>query len=644
MLNFFPDKIFFHAWRTLLRVIKPMAFWTILVWGVLTLILIPLTSALVSWGLLRGDRLVVSNEELLQWALSPIGISYILVAGGVTLVASIVRFAGLFQIVTADLQHKKPSIAGMIRTIFPAIPRLFKLSVFTIFAAFVLLLIFSGGAGLAYLAFLQEHDINYYLATTPPEWYNFIIATGTWGVLWLIGTLYILGRSFLAIPAYINSDLSLIRSIKASWKVLGSKTVRFLRSLGVIAALWISGLMLMEFLLLWSVTEAIGWISENTSRVRPITFLAGFYFLGSQLMRVTIGFFGFSLVATLVTKFYYEDTSLHRQPPPAPGLMELSSSVGNYISRWVQPVRLLLLFAIFAVGSLVTSAYLLSDIPSGENVTISAHRGGPPSTPENTLASVEQSIQDGADFTEIDVQRTTDGIVVLLHDVDLMRVANDPRRIADVRYDEIRDLVQVPDDGTPAEMRRIVSLEDFLEYSKGKITPMIELKYYGSDPDLVKAVLNVIREKEMESEVVVMSMRLQPIVELRNLEPSIKRGFVSSVAVGDLSRLPVDFLAVNQTQITSALVRSAHAQGIEIYPWTVNNPDDMVRMVNLGVDGLITDFPAMAGKIRDELQEMTIAERLILNLTGWIIDEFTDEDSREEDLLFDNGEVEVLQE
>jgi len=107
---------------------------------------------------------------------------------------------------------------------------------------------------------------------------------------------------------------------------------------------------------------------------------------------------------------------------------------------------------------------------------------------------------------------------------------------------------------------------------------------------------------------------------------------VSSVAVGDLSRLPVHFLAVNQTQINSGLVRSAREQNIDMYAWTVNNPDAIVRMINLGVNGIITDFPALAANVLEEMQEMTIAERLMLNLTGWIAPEKSNVEGRMDDL------------
>lgn len=630
-LTFF-DPAIRSAWRRMIHLWKPMAAWTLVVWLILTIILVPLTSGLVGWGMLRGDRLVVSNEDIIRWALSPMGISYILIAGGAAIIAAIVRFAGLFQIINLDIQRKPASVFTVLSTIAPKVPTLFKLSMLSIFGAILLALIAAAGVGIFYLIFLGDYDINYYLVNQTDDWIYFLVSTGSWLLIWGITTLYLLGRSFLALPAYIDSNMTLINALKRSWEITGSQTIRLLRLLGISATIWFLTVFVFESTLLYTFTFAAEWVSETTSRVRPLLFLAGGYFLMSQFIRVILGFLGFSFITSLVSKFYFENTTLYAEGRPAPIMAELSSRFGSFIYRWIQPVRLLTVLTFFFAGSMLASGYLLSGIPNGEDVTISAHRGGPPPAPENTLAALEQAIAMGADYTEIDVQQTADGVVVLMHDVDLMRVANDPRRITDVRYDEIRDIVQIPDDGSPPEMRKIVTLNEFLERSRGRITPMIELKYYGSDPSLVRSVVQIIRNWEMEEEVLVMSMRLQRLRELRDLEQTIKRGFASSVAVGNLSRLPVQFLAVNQTQINSALVRSAHGQDMEVYAWTVNNPDAIVSTINLGVDGLITDFPALAAEVRDEMLEMTVAERLMLNLTGWITQEDNNINGREGEL------------
>lgn len=147
-----------------------------------------------------------------------------------------------------------------------------------------------------------------------------------------------------------------------------------------------------ESALLYTVTYLAEWITETTSRVRPLLFLTGGYFLISQLLRIVLGFLGFSFITSLVSKFYFENTTLYAKGRPAPRLSELSSRFGSFVTRWLQPVRMLSILGIFLAGSMLTSGYVLSGIPSGDDVIISAHRGGPPPTPENTLAALEQSI------------------------------------------------------------------------------------------------------------------------------------------------------------------------------------------------------------------------------------------------------------
>ncbi len=624
------DSAIRSAWSRMIHLWKPMAAWTFIVWLLLTIFLVPFTSALVGWGLLRGDRLVVSNEDIIQWALSPLGVSYILIVGSMAIIGSIVRFAGLFQIIYQDIKRTPPSFFSVLNIIVSKVPTLFKASVLSILGAILLIIIAGGGVSLCYHIFLGEFDINYYLVNQPTEWIHFLISAGTWLIIWGFFTLYLLGRSFLALPAYIDCDISLISALKKAWEISGSQTIRLLRLLAVSAAIWIFTVFVFESSFLYAVTVVAEWVMDSSSGTRPLLFLAGGYILASQLMRVILGFLGFSFITSLVSKFYLENTKLYTEGRPAPRLSELSSRFGSFILRWLKPVRIIVVISLFFVGSMFASGFVLSSIPSGEDVVISAHRGGPPPTPENTLAALEQAIAEGADFSEIDVQRTADGVVVLMHDLDLMRVANDPRRVTDVNFDEIRNIVQISEDNSPFTMKKIVTLNDFLEQSRGRINTMIELKYYNNDPRLVRDVVQIIQNLGMREEVLVMSMSLQALRELQNLDPEIKRGFVSAVAVGDLSRLPVQFLAVNQTQINSALIRSAHRQNMEVFAWTVNKSDDIVRMINLGVNGLITDYPAFTAEIRREISDMTIAERLMLNLTGWITQDDSENKARDQ--------------
>lgn len=89
-------------------------------------------------------------------------------------------------------------------------------------------------------------------------------------------------------------------------------------------------------------------------------------------------------------------------------------------------------------------------------------------------------------------------------------------------------------------------------------------------------------------------------------------GLLAAKAVGEPSRLPFDFLAVESGMATRSFIRAAHAAHKPVYVWTLNDPQRMIRMIGLGVDGLITDRPALAREVLGRYAEMTQAERLLL--------------------------------
>src|SRR5262249_28283883 len=96
--------------------------------------------------------------------------------------------------------------------------------------------------------------------------------------------------------------------------------------------------------------------------------------------------------------------------------------------------------AIVLVAPLAALAELPRHLATRPPVQVTAHRGHSRAAPENTLAAVRRAIESGADYAEVDVQLTADGVAVLLHDRDLKRVAGDPRRIDEVTFGEVRTL------------------------------------------------------------------------------------------------------------------------------------------------------------------------------------------------------------
>jgi glycerophosphoryl diester phosphodiesterase len=113
---------------------------------------------------------------------------------------------------------------------------------------------------------------------------------------------------------------------------------------------------------------------------------------------------------------------------------------------------------------------------------------------------------------------------------------------------------------------------------------------------------------------------------VRGLAPDIPSGYLSSVSVGSLDGLPVNALALSRQRSTAQTIGDAHARRLQVYVWTLNDASGMVEMVGRGADGIITDDPSVAVRVRQELQTLTATELLLLRFS----DALTDEEQRDE--------------
>ncbi|TFH06840.1 MAG: glycerophosphodiester phosphodiesterase, partial [Candidatus Thorarchaeota archaeon] len=145
-----------------------------------------------------------------------------------------------------------------------------------------------------------------------------------------------------------------------------------------------------------------------------------------------------------------------------------------------------------------------------EKQLVVAHRGASGSAQENTLLAFQLAYEIGAHMIETDVQETVDGTLVCIHDYDVDRTTNGTGAIAELTYREIRDL----DAGNGA---KIPTLDEVLDYVRGKMKINIELKVTGVEKD----VLSAVKERNMISEVTISSFLHGTLISTRNLDDRI---------------------------------------------------------------------------------------------------------------------------
>lgn len=234
-----------------------------------------------------------------------------------------------------------------------------------------------------------------------------------------------------------------------------------------------------------------------------------------------------------------------------------------------------------------------------QNPTVMAHRGLSADAPENTLYAFSDAISVGADFIELDVQQTRDGVLVVMHDSNLKRTTGVNKDIWDVDYADIQNL----DAGSwfdPAYANaRIPTLEETLQFVDKRARLNIEIKptKHGSDT-LEQDVAELITQYQYTDACYVTSFSYSSLKKVKEVNPEIRTGHLMSVAYGQFYSLKyADAFSLNKVFVTSQVVNAAHQQGKQIFAWTVNSMSEVRSLCNLHVDSIITDDPVMVQNV-----------------------------------------------
>lgn len=231
-------------------------------------------------------------------------------------------------------------------------------------------------------------------------------------------------------------------------------------------------------------------------------------------------------------------------------------------------------------------------------VQITAHRGGSRSAPENTIPALQAAIDDLADYAEIDVQETRDGVVVLFHDSSLKRMSGIERSLKSMTWEELKNIDVGARFSDEFRGTKVPTLEEAMEYSRGHIKLNIEIKYVGAAGHLPEKVAEYIMKSGWADQCVVTSTSYTYLKRVKEVSPDIYTGYIVSAAYGSYYKDDaIDFVSILSSSVDRKLIDDAHVSGKEVHAWTVNRRSEMERMKMLGVDNVITDNPLMAREV-----------------------------------------------
>ncbi len=225
-------------------------------------------------------------------------------------------------------------------------------------------------------------------------------------------------------------------------------------------------------------------------------------------------------------------------------------------------------------------------------VLVTAHRGFSGKTPENTLIAMKKAIEIGADYAELDVQETADGVLILLHDGTLKRTANLNWNIWETTYDSLQDVDVGSWFNSEFRGEPVPTLKQIVDNVREKMKLNIELKMNGHEKMLTEKVVELIENENFIQHCIITSFNFEAINKVRKLNNNVKVGYIFSKMPGeDVFIADVDLLSVNKKLVDKSFVEKAHANKKEVHVWTVNEPKEMHRLIDLGVDNIITNYP-----------------------------------------------------
>jgi len=590
--------VFRASWRQLLSI-------HIAVNALILIILGPLASGLLRLALSFSGNAALSDQDILFYVLTPGGLIAML---GVASVFSIIVFLEHAALVTVILQAQEdepPGVTAVLKYLIGKSKMLFSLAarvlvrVLLIMAPFGLLLL------LVYKFLLGEHDINFYLAEKPPEF--------LWAVVWggLIGVSCgaILMRQFISwvfcLPLLLTRELTPAQSIQQSVAATRGHRLRI--------GAWLTGWLIFSVLMAAIVTGLTGMAGNFLVPSAVDSFQRLLLTLSLLLMLVTLLNFGLTWLNSSFLSIII--VSLYRGAGLAPaGSSPVNQGSNQRLEKLLKPGWLAALLVASAVIATFVVNGILDRVPLEDHTQVMAHRGASSVAPENTLAAIQAAIDAGANWVEIDVQETADGEIVVIHDSDLKKISGQPVKVADSTLAELQQFDIGSWFDPRFEEQRIPTLARVMDLCKNRIGVNIELKYYGGEKRLEESVAEIVESAGMEQQVVFMSLDYGGIQRMRKLRPGWKMGLLSSVSLGNLGRLDLDFLALNARSASRSRIRHIQESGKQIMTWTVNDAIGMSSMFNRGVDFIITDKPALAVSVLEQRADLEPTQRLLIQL------------------------------
>lgn len=240
-----------------------------------------------------------------------------------------------------------------------------------------------------------------------------------------------------------------------------------------------------------------------------------------------------------------------------------------------------------------------------KEMRVFAHRGFSGRYPENTMLAFQKAYEVGCDGIELDVQLTKDDVIVIMHDETIDRTTNGTGNLRDYTYEQLCSFDCSGKFAGKFGFQKIPTLQEYLEWVKDTgLTTNIELKnsvYYYQN--LEEKVIDLVRRYHLEDKILFSSFNLVSVLKCKRLMPRIPAGFLMEVRMDNMGALAsenqVEYYHPDLNFLTEDQVEECHRNGVGVNVWTVNKKKHMKQLAQWKVDGIFTNYPDKARKLRE---------------------------------------------
>jgi glycerophosphoryl diester phosphodiesterase len=211
------------------------------------------------------------------------------------------------------------------------------------------------------------------------------------------------------------------------------------------------------------------------------------------------------------------------------------------------------------------------------------HRGARAYEPENTLRSFKKALEISVDAVELDVRKTKDNQLVVIHDADVKRTTDGKGLVSELTLKQIKEF-------STEKGEKIPTLKEALDFLDQKVKILIELKEEGVE----EKVLSAVRENGLQKNVIIVSFIEDALRKVRKLDKEVETGLIYAKHKNPVKaalELKAQYLVAFYRFTHTANVQKAHENGLKVIVWTVNKPEEVAEYVKKGVDGIASDKP-----------------------------------------------------